>query len=244
MKVLDLFSGIGGFSLGLEWAGFETVAFCEYDEACKKVLDKHWPDVPKYTDVRELTAEQLNNDGIRDIGIITGGFPCQPYSRAGKRKASFDDRDMAPEFVRLVEDVKPAFAIGENVQGFVDVGLVPFLDDLEKVGYYTQALSIPSCAVGLPSVERHIWTISTPNEERCKRISERAIQIITDMQGKFQGSDSRIPDRWNLPKARVCGAGEGVAGRMDRLEQIGNSIPPQVVKVIGKAINLELKPKP
>jgi len=236
MRVLDLFSGIGGFSLGLERAGMETVAFCEFDEKCRQVLKKHWPDVPQYTDVRTLTAEQLESDGIRDIRIVTGGFPCQPYSVAGDRKASKDDRDMAPEFVRLVEDIKPAIAIGENVEGFINLGLDAFLDDLEARGYYSETLVIPSCAVGLPSMERHVWTISTPDEERCKRITEKSVQILTNMQGQFQGSDTRISDRWSLPEARVCGVGERAAGRMDRLEQIGNSIPPQVVEVIGRAI--------
>ena len=112
MKVLDLFSGIGGFSLGLEAAGFETAAFCEYDQEAQKVLRKNWPDVPIFSDVRTLTKQELQDNGIQDIGLICGGYPCQPFSVAGERRGAEDDRHLWPEMFRLVQELRPTWVIG------------------------------------------------------------------------------------------------------------------------------------
>lgn len=115
MKVLDLFSGIGGFSLGLERAGFETVAFCEIDKYAQQVLNKHWPKVKLYEDVREITADRLLRDGIR-LDIITGGFPCQDISLAGKQKGIQGERSgLWSEVARIISEVRPRYAIMENV---------------------------------------------------------------------------------------------------------------------------------
>jgi len=103
VKVLDLFSGIGGFSLGLERSGMETVAFCEIEKFPQQVLKKHWPEVPIYEDVRKITAEQLRKDGIGTIDVVCGGFPCQPFSQAGKQDGFADDRDLWPEMFRITE---------------------------------------------------------------------------------------------------------------------------------------------
>ena len=103
MKVLDLFSGIGGFSLGLEAAGFETAAFCEYDQEAQKVLRKNWPNVPIFSDVRTLTKQELQDNGIQNIGLICGGYPCQPFSVAGERRGAEDDRHLWPDMFRLVQ---------------------------------------------------------------------------------------------------------------------------------------------
>ena len=163
MKVLDLFSGIGGFSLGLEWAGMETVAFCEYDEKARQVLTKHWPDVPKYTDVRTLTAEKLKNDGITDIELICGGYPCQPFSTAGKRAGAEDDRHLWPEFFRLIKEVRPAWVLCENVAGHISMGLDSVLADLESEGYQQQVFLIPACAVGAHHRRDRIWIVAHSN---------------------------------------------------------------------------------
>ncbi len=123
MKVLDLFSGIGGFSLGLERAGMETVAFCEIEEYPRKILAKHWPDVPIYDDVRELNYERLKSDGNTDIDVLCGGFPCQPFSVAGKQRGKEDDRHLWPEMFRLLQETRPTWLIGENVAGFITMAL-------------------------------------------------------------------------------------------------------------------------
>jgi DNA (cytosine-5)-methyltransferase 1 len=164
IKVLDLFSGIGGFSLGLERAGMETVAFCEYDDKCRQVLTKHWPEVPQYNDVRTLTAEQLHNDGIDNIGLICGGYPCQPFSVAGKRDGEKDDRHLWPEIKRLltefIERGEPiAVCLFENVVGHVSMGLDSVLADLESLGYSCQPIVVPACAVGAYHRRDRVWII-------------------------------------------------------------------------------------
>jgi DNA (cytosine-5)-methyltransferase 1 len=168
LRLLDLFSGIGGFSLGLErTGGFETVAFCEYAEFPRKVLAKHWPNVPIYPDVRELTAERLHADGLGRIDIICGGYPCQPFSYAGKREGAEDDRHLWPEMRRLVETLRPAWVIGENVAGHITMGLDDVLADLDACGYAAQAVVIPACAVNAPHRRDRLWLVAhTANMQR------------------------------------------------------------------------------
>ena len=133
LQHLDLFSGIGGFSLGLESAGLaKTVAFCDIDNFCQKVLKKHWPEVPIFSDVKELTYEKLKSNGINKIDIITGGYPCQPFSTAGRQKGEQDPRHVWPEYFRLIKQLRPTWVIGENVGGHIKLGLDSVLSDLEK----------------------------------------------------------------------------------------------------------------
>jgi len=168
LRLLDLFSGIGGFSLGLErTGGFETVAFCEYAEFPRKVLAKHWPNVPIYPDVRELTAERLHADGLGRIDIICGGYPCQPFSYAGKRNGAEDDRHLWPEMRRLVETLRPAWVIGENVAGHITMGLDDVLADLDGLGYATQAFVIPACAVNAPHRRDRTWVVAYGPRIQC-----------------------------------------------------------------------------
>ncbi|WP_188738651.1 DNA cytosine methyltransferase, partial [Oceanobacillus neutriphilus] len=149
MKSIELFAGIGGISLAAEWAGIETVAFCEREPFCQKVLQKHWPDVPIFDDVKTLNKQTLIDGGV-DVGtidIISGGFPCQPYSIAGKRKGTEDDRDLWPEMFRIIEEIRPTFVVGENVANFVGMELDRTLSDLENIGYTGGAFVIPASAV-------------------------------------------------------------------------------------------------
>ena len=228
--VLDLFSGIGGFSLGLErTGGFETVAFCEIDPFCQKVLKKHWPDVPIYNDVRTL-----NYDG--PVDVITGGFPCQPYSLAGKRKGQDDDRDLWPAMLENIDKYGPSWVIGENTYGFISLGLDRCLNDLENINYTARAFDIFSCATDLPTLERHIWIIATPNEIRSKRRRIPQIPNVSIVPREFSGSYTRERDRWNLPASRVCGVGERIPNRLDRIGAVGNAVDPNVPEIIGYAI--------
>jgi len=162
LKVLDLFSGIGGFSLGLErTGGFETVAFCEIDPFCRKVLAKHWPDVPIHKDVRGLTG-----DAVGPIDVITGGYPCQPFSLAGKRQGADDDRHLWPEMFRLVASIRPRWIIAENVPGHINMGLDQVLSDLEGEGYTTGTLIIPACAVDAPHRRDRLWIVANNDLRR------------------------------------------------------------------------------
>ena len=157
---LDLFSGIGGFSLGMEaTGGFETVAFCEIEKFPRKILKKHWPDVKQYKDIKELTNEQLETDGIIPIDIITGGYPCQPFSVAGSQRGEKDKRHLWPEMFRLVKECRPTWVIGENVSGHIKLGLDTVLEDLESEGYSTRAFSISASSVGANHKRERVWIV-------------------------------------------------------------------------------------
>ena len=228
MKVLDLFSGIGGFSLGLERAGMETVAFCEIEEFPRKVLRKHWPDVPIFEDVRELTAEKLKDVGT--IDLICGGYPCQPFSTAGKRRGEEDDRHLWPEYLRLIREIRPRYVIGENVAGHVSMGLDNVLSDLEGEGYSWEAFVIPATSVKLPQGRERVWVVAYPlqGQRQVARIAARSWwkpeQISWDEMGEMQAT----PD--------FLGNVDGLSNRMDRCRGLGNAVVPQIPELIGKAI--------
>ena len=162
-KVLDLFSGIGGFSLGLQnTGGFETVAFCEIEPYCHRVLNKHWKDVPIYNDIKELTYDTLHADGI-EPDVITGGFPCQDISVAGKQKGIIGERSsLWSEYARLIEDVRPKWAIIENVPTLRSKGLTLVLQNLSEIGYHAEWHCIPCSAIGGLHRRDRIWIIAYP----------------------------------------------------------------------------------
>lgn len=146
---LSLFSGIGGLDLAAEWAGFTTVGQCEYADYPTKVLEKHWPDVPRWRDIRTLTKESFyERTGRRTVDVISGGFPCQPFSVAGKQRGKEDDRYLWPEMVRVIKELRPTWIVGENVAGIVRMALPDILSELEAEGYRTRTFLIPACAVG------------------------------------------------------------------------------------------------
>ena len=146
---LSLFAGIGGLDLAAEWAGIRTVGQCEWAEYPAKVLEKHWPDVPRWKDIRTLTEESFyERTGRRTVDVISGGFPCQPFSVAGKQRGKEDDRYLWPEMARVVKELRPAWIVGENVAGIIRMALPDILSELEAYGYRTRAFLIPACAVG------------------------------------------------------------------------------------------------
>jgi DNA-cytosine methyltransferase len=168
IRILDLCSGIGGFSLGLEaTGGFETVAFCEVDEFCCKVLNKHWPGVPIYKDLKELGNDPTRI--VQEFDLICGGIPCQPFSVAGKKKGKEDDRHLWPYMHEIIKHKKPSWVIVENVGGFVNVALDDVCLDLEAQGYATQSFIIPACSVEAPHRRDRIWILGKNIEERLKK---------------------------------------------------------------------------
>lgn len=146
---LSLFSGIGGLDLAAGWAGIQTVAQCEWAEYPTKVLEKRWPDVPRWKNIRTLTGESFyERTGRRTVDIISGGFPCQPFSTAGKQRGKEDDRYLWPEMVRVIKELRPTWIVGENVAGIVRMALPDILSELEACGYRTRTFLVPACAVG------------------------------------------------------------------------------------------------
>ena len=164
MKVLDLFSGIGGFSIGLEKAGFETVAFCEIEPYCRGVLEHHWPDTPIYGDVKQLTGEQLKADGIVP-DVIVGGYPCQPFSVAGRQRGEKDPRHLWPEVHRLIRELRPRWVICENVSGHIKLGLDEVLATLEAEGYTVWPFVIPACSVDAPHKRDRVWIVGNAQHD-------------------------------------------------------------------------------
>jgi len=165
LKLLDLFSGIGGFSLGLESTGFfETIAFVEKDKFCQKVLKKNFNNIPIEEDIRNVKGSNYAAD------IITGGFPCQPFSIAGKRKGTDDDRYLWDETIRVVKECKPKWFIGENVEGLVNIneGMVlrQVQNDLEREGFEVQCLIIPASGIGAWHQRKRIWIMAHSNSNR------------------------------------------------------------------------------
>ena len=152
---LDLFSGIGGFALAAGWAGYQTVGFCEIEDYPRRILSKRFPGVPIHRDIRELDGSIY-----RGVDLITGGYPCQPFSQAGQRKGKEDDRHLWPELRRVVAQARPAFLVAENVAGHITLGLDEVLADLESEGYAGRAIVVPACAKNAPHRRDRVWIIA------------------------------------------------------------------------------------
>ena len=158
LKTLDLFSGIGGFAVGLEATNFfKTTCFVEQEPYCQAVLRHHWPEVPILGDIKNVKRPDLPDP---DPDVILGGFPCQPFSSAGHQKAQSDSRHLWPEMFRLIKECRPTWVIGENVIGIVKLGLDEVLTDLENEGYATRTFNIPACAVGAPHLRQRVWIVA------------------------------------------------------------------------------------
>jgi len=193
VNVLDLFSGIGGFSLGLESTGFfKTIAFVEKDNFCQKVLQKNFPNIPIEDEVRNVKGERFKAD------VITGGFPCQPFSVAGKRRGTEDDRYLWDETIRIISEQKPKWFIGENVEGIINIqdGLVfrQIHDDLESEGFEVQSLIIPASGIGAWHQRKRVWIIANSNNNGSYR-QKRNETIKSSNQSKewlFVGDDKDI----------------------------------------------------
>jgi DNA (cytosine-5)-methyltransferase 1 len=238
VNVLDLFSGIGGFSLGLERAGMRTVAFCEIEPYCRAVLRKHWPNVPIYEDVRNLTADQLRADGIIP-DVICGGFPCQDISDAGKRVGIEGARSgLWHEYARLIGEVAPAWVIIENVPALRARGLDTVLRQLASLGRDAEWHCIPASAVGALHARDRAWIIAYPERNR---IQGRSI-VAAAWKGKpraEQFSGLLLPSlRDAVSAARIFRADHGVQSRVDvhRNRALGNTVYPQIPQIIGEAI--------
>ena len=235
LRTLDLFSGIGGFSLGLErTGGFETVAFCEIDPFCRRVLAKHWPEAPCYDDVCALTGERLAADGIA-VDVICGGFPCQDLSEAGERAGIDGERSgLWREYARLIGELRPLVAIVGNVpellSGANGSWFSRVLGDLAALGYDALWHCIQAADLGAAHIRDRLWITAflpdTPEIGGVERWGQQLAQVRAPAGDVYSFSDEPEP-------ARVA---DGVPNRMDRVGACGNAVVPQIPEMIGRVI--------
>ena len=233
MRVLDIFSGIGGASLGLHWAGMRTVAFCEQDEFAAGVLRRRWPEVPVYADVRRLGAERLRADGVLPAGLLIGGFPCQDISLAGRGAGIEGARSgLWGDMECLVAECRPRWVVAENVPGLRGRGADRVCGGLEALGYACWPLVVGAVHAGAPHRRQRVWIVGR----------SAAHAAGTGLEVGERGAARAAP---GLPAERRGGWGaepglrrmaDGVPGRVDRLRCLGNAIVPANAAMIGRAI--------
>lgn len=232
---LSLFTGIGGLDLAAEAAGFRTIGQCESGDFQTRILEQHWPDVPRWRDIRDLKGgEFYEATGQQTATVISGGFPCQPFSTAGKQRGEADDRFLWPEMFRVVRELRPTWVIGENVTGIIRLALDDVLSDLESEDYSCRAFVLPACAVGAPHRRDRIAIVAHSNSIRPKARSAERLQRQTQQPNPHQYF--------------ICGGGtwqtepgvgvvaDGVPDRLDRLQVLGNAVVPEQFYPIFRAI--------
>ena len=234
MLVLDLFSGIGGISLGLHWAGMRTVAFCEADPFARGVLSRHWPGVPAYPDIRTLSAARLQDDGVPRPGLLCGGFPCQDASLAGRGAGLAGARTgLWSHMVRLVAECGPRWVVAENVPGLRSRGADRVLGDLESLGYACWPLVVGAVHAGAPHLRRRLWLVA------------QAAAADAGGAGLEMGVGGATGPPPGLPVERRGGwpaepalrrVDDGVPGRVDRIRALGNAVVPANAAMVGRAI--------
>lgn len=242
MKIIDLFSGIGGFSLAGHWMGWETICFCEKEPIPQRILAKNFPNVPIWDDIMTLTGDWIKQFyDEKDELIVTGGFPCQPASHSGKRLGEKDARWLWQEQLRIIQEVKPRFVVGENVTGILT------LDDgkpfekiclsLENEGYTVQPFIIPACAKKAEHQRDRVWILAHANgiglEENLARPGED-FRVLPEPPNLLGGLAhiARTPTRTSSGNLRT---GDGIPYWMDRIKGLGNTVVPQVVFEIYQA---------
>ena len=232
---LDLFSGIGGFALAAKWNGYRTVGFCDNEPYAQAVLKKHWPNVPCHKDIREVRGELYTG-----VTLLTGGFPCQPFSVAGKQRGKDDNRYLWPEMLRVIQEARPTWIIGENVAGIVNLALDQVCADLEGQGYEVEPIIIPACAVDAPHRRDRVWIVGHSKLDGliASKTSGGLFDQSEEQRGKVEKRESSgascassdVADSISLSEGSAHGSKEWgcVRGRQDedisqRNEMGGNS---------------------
>jgi len=240
MTHASLFSGIGGFDLAAEWAGLENVFQVEIDPFCQKVLTKNFPNVQRFTDIKQFDGTPFRGT----IDVLSGGFPCQPFSQAGKRQGTEDDRYLWPEMLRVIREVQPQWVVGENVAGLItwNNGMVfeQVCSDLEAEGYEVQPLVIPARAVNAPHKRERLWIIAA--DANCERLPrfESNNGVPKFKKEAFSKHRNYFPRTWDEMAGCTGGVrnGDGLSVTMARneIKAYGNAIVPQVAYQIFKSI--------
>jgi DNA (cytosine-5)-methyltransferase 1 len=228
LSVLDLFSGIGGFSLGLHWAGFRTIAFCERDLFCRAVIARHWPGIPIYADIRGFSASGMRPD------LVCGGFPCQDVSLAGRGAGLLGARSgLWSEMARVIEECRPRWVVAENVPGLRSRGADRVIADLATVGYQSWPLVVGAVHAGAPHLRRRVFVLA-------RRLAADAGGARLEVrQPDAASAPPRLPaERRGLWAAEpgVRRVDDGFPGRVDRVRALGNAVVPALAAMIGRAI--------
>jgi len=259
MRHVDLCSGIGGFALGFEWAGLSApVLFCDIEDWSRQILKKHWPDVPITEDVKELANDP---DGlVPDCDILTAGYPCQPFSFAGERRGTEDDRHIWPYIFSIIQAKRPAWCVFENVYGHVSMGLDEVLSDLEREAYATRPFIVPACAADAPHRRDRVWIIArNVGDTRCgvrekgrnAEEGKATIRSKSSSVNKRSGKDVAYADSAHQQRGRVSsgiqsqhnnanGRGDSIGGEASQfwllepaVGRVANGIPRRVDRLRG-----------
>jgi DNA (cytosine-5)-methyltransferase 1 len=220
---LSLFSGIGGLDIAAEMAGIKTVGQCEWADFQTKILEKHWPDVPRWRDIRTLTADSFyERTGLRTVDVISGGFPCQPFSVAGKRGGEDDDRYLWPEMLRVIREIRPTWVIGENVPGIVNLALDTVLSDLEGEGYSAQAFIIPACGVDAPHRRERCCILAYAVDRGGAVWWNRKLSDADADEGKGndhgRGAQTAVSGEWREDESGTAGMDDGLSESVYRAD--------------------------
>ena len=217
-KHIDLFSGIGGFALASNAAGFSTSVFCESDPYATRVLKRHWPTVPIIKDIREF-------DGTRWRGadLLTGGFPCQPFSQAGERRGEEDDRALWPEMFRVIKEARPDFVLAENVAGLINMALDDVLSQLEGEGYSTGTVVLPACSLNAPHRRDRVWILAHADSIRCEHPLERQDSLRQSISGNKQTTGRPQQDVAHANKSRLEGWSQTLRQKEGRNSDTGHT---------------------
>lgn len=250
---LDLFSGIGGFSIAFESAGFNTIGFSEIEPTACRVLKRNWPHTPNLGDIRTIR-------GVR-ADVVTGGFPCQPFSQAGKRRGKDDDRFLWPEMLRVITESRAAAILGENVAGITGMELDGVLSSLESIGYSARAFDIPASAVCAPHIRRRVWIVAystqvrwpaagvVPSSQLDAARGYSSSGEIQDVSGQKQGGGldpTATPIRigrafWDFVRCQSGRTDDGVSVELDRIGALGNSIVPAVANIFARILYQQIR---
>lgn len=243
---LSLFSGIGGLDLAAEWAGFTTVGQCEWADYPTAILEKHWEKVPRWRDIKTLTKESFTEKtGLDTVDLISGGFPCQPHSLSGKMRGEEDERNLWPEFLRVIRELRPRYVVGENVTGLLSTIHEQIALDLEGEGYKVWTFVLPACAFGAPHERYRVAIIG---------YAEGKSGLQANTQGDTAGEKRQVWEDakfvhweplslayWATHKRPVCGVDDGLSAGLDkgykeRMTALGNAVVPQQFCPIFRAI--------
>ena len=234
MNVLSLFSGVGGLELGLERAGMTTVGQVEIDSYCRRVLAKHWPEVPRYDDVRTADA-WWRSEPRPTVDVVAGGFPCQPVSDAGLQLAQDDERWLWPEMHAVIADIRPTWVVAENVPGLLRRGLTAVVNDLERTGYRVRVGHTSACAVGAPHPRARLFVLAhTESQGRCPGGVIRGSALAEG--GEHPAGRGPGGRNWWATEPDMGRVAYGIPHGVDRRRALGNAVAPQVAERIGRLI--------